>query len=279
MSLAQHSTIPLFQYSGTGITYNPFEISNNALRGASSLRKPIGIGQNLSIGSDTRKKVYTSLNANYFTGFEHTVKGSSISMFVLFQPLNALSISFNASYNYYWRRQDQFVENISYANTTRSIVSEVKQKTLRFVARINYNITPDLTVQYYGQPFITRPIYTNFAYVSNPLDKQFNDRFHVFTPGEISYNNGQYFVDENRDGNTDYSFGKPDFNFVQFRSNLIMRWEYRRGSELYLVWNQGNTADAFDELTTPLFKSLFDNAFADQSRNIFLVKWTYRFLK
>jgi hypothetical protein len=265
--------------AGTGITYNPFEISNNALRGASALRKPIGMGQNLNIGSDSRKKVYANIFANYFIGFEHTVKGNGIGMFVLFQPLDALSISFNASYSYYWRRQDQFADNISYANTIRSIVSEVEQKTLRFVARINYNITPDLTIQYYGQPFITRPIYKNYAYVSNPLAKQFNDRFHVFTPNQISYNNGEYFVDENTDGNTDYSFGKPDFNFVQFRSNLIIRWEYRRGSELYLVWNQGNTADAFDDLSTPIFKSLFDNAFADQSRNIFLMKWTYRFLK
>jgi hypothetical protein len=72
---------------------------------------------------------------------------------------------------------------------------------------------------------------------------------------------------------------KPDFNFVQFRSNLIIRWEYRAGSEIYLVWSQANTANAFSELDTPLAKSLFDNAFAQQARNIFLIKWTYRFLK
>jgi hypothetical protein len=39
----------------------------------------------------------------------------------------------------------------------------------------------------------------------------------------------------------DYRFDKPDFNFVQFRSNLVARWEYKAGSELYLVWSQGNT--------------------------------------
>jgi len=158
-------------------------------------------------------------------------------------------------------------------------VGRVRQKTLRFTARINYNITPDLTLQYYGQPFITRPLYDNFAYVASPLSKSFDDRFHIFSPSEISYNNGTYSVDENTDGTTDYSFGKPDFNFVQFRSNLVVRWEYKRGSELYLVWSQGNTADAFNELNTPIFNSLFDNAFADQSRNSFLLKWTYRFLR
>jgi hypothetical protein len=146
---------------------------------------------------------------------------------------------------------------------------------------VNYSITPELTLQYYGQPFITRPRYNNFGYVSDPLAKKYDDRFHVFTSNEIIYDNasGQYRIDENHDGNVDYSFNKPDFNFVQFRSNLVVRWEYRAGSELYLVWSQGNTPDAFGDLDTPLTRSLFDNAFADQARNIFLIKWTYRFLR
>lgn len=158
-------------------------------------------------------------------------------------------------------------------------MGEVKQKTLRFTGRLSYNVTPELTVQYYGQPYITRPLYNNFGYVSNPLAKRSNDRFHVFSPGEISFSNGEYLVDENTDGTTDYRFSKPDFNFVQFRSNLIVRWEYRAGSELYLVWSQGNTPDAFADLDTPLAESLVENAFAEQARNIFLIKWTYRFLR
>jgi len=38
---------------------------------------------------------------------------------------------------------------------------------------------------------------------------------------------------------TDYGFYNPNFSTVQFRSNLVLRWEYRRGSELYFVWSQG----------------------------------------
>lgn len=161
----------------------------------------------------------------------------------------------------------------------RTIVGQVKQKTIRFTGRVNYNITPDLTLQYYGQPFITRPVFDRFGYVSNPMAKRYDDRFRVFNPGQISDDNGQFSVDENRDGVTDFSFGKPDFNFVQFRSNLILRWEYKAGSELYLVWSQGNTPDASADIDRPLLPSLFDNAFADGGRNIFLIKMTYRFLR
>lgn len=274
-----HATFKNNWQTGAGITWNPYDLSNNALRGAGAMLRPTGIGHNNYVISDTRKKVYVNLQVSNFWGFEHTMRSNNISATVVFQPLNALNISIGSNYSSYWRRQDQFVRNISYNNSTRSIVSEVNQKTLRFTARINYNITPDLTLQYYGQPYITRPLYKNFAYVSNPRAKEFNHRFHIYSNSEISLNNGSWFIDENTDGIIDYSFGNPDFNFVQFRSNLVVRWEYRRGSELFLVWSQGSTPDAYGDLDTPIVNSLFDNAFADQYRNIFLIKWTYRFLK
>lgn len=274
-----HGTFKNNWQSGMGTTWNPYDISNTALRGASSLRRPSGIGQWAYIRSDYRKKVIANLNLNFFWGFDHTIKGDNLDLSISFQPADALNISLSGSYSYYWRRQDQFVSNIDYNSTIRTIVSEVKQKTLRFVGRLNYNITPDLTLQYYGQPFITRPRYNNFGYVVNPLAKKYDDRFHSFNQNEISHSNGVYSVDETGDGVVDYSFDKPDFNFVQFRSNFVVRWEYKPGSELFLVWSQGNTPDAFGDLDTPITKSLFSNAFVDQAKNIFLIKWTYRFLK
>ena len=276
-----HATFKNNWQTGLGTTWNPYDISNNALRGGSSLRRPAGMGQFLYAGTDFRKKVYANVNLNFFWGFDKTITGSDYNLSITFQPLNSLNISLSAAYSDYWRRQDQFVSNVNYNNSLRTIVSEVNQNTLRFVGRLNFNITPDLTLQYYGQPFTTRPLYTNFGYVTNALAKNYDDRFHVFTASEISYdaNNNQYFVDETGDGVADYSFSNPDFNFVQFRSNLVLRWEYKAGSELYIVWSQGNTPDAFGDLDSPLTESLFNNAFADQARNIFLIKWTYRFLK
>jgi hypothetical protein len=265
--------------SGTGITWNPLEISNNALRGAAAMRRPNGMGIFYYISTDNRKKVRSSININSFWGFGNTTKGYNLSYEIRYQPINSFNIIVSAAYNRYRRRQDQFVKNINFNNVVRTIVGQVKQNTLRFTTRLNYNITPDLTIQYYGQPFITRPIYDNFALVSNPMAKQYENRFSPFASNQISYSNGQYLVDENKDGIVDYRFDKPDFNFVEFRSNLVARWEYKPGSEIFLVWSQSNTADAFNDLNSPIASSLFDNAFATQARNIFLLKWTYRFLK
>ncbi|MGZ8508769.1 MAG: DUF5916 domain-containing protein [Chitinophagaceae bacterium] len=274
-----HATFKNNWQSGTGLTWAAFGISNNALRGASAIRRLPGLGHNLYITSDSRKKAYANINLSNFWGFKNLMRVNEVGVSITFQPMDALRIILSGNYSYYSRRQDQFVSNVNYNNTTRSIVGQVKQKTLRFTGRLSYNLTSDLTVQYYGQPYITRPLYNNFGYVANPLAKQSSDRFHVFNTNEISSSNGEYLVDENTDGTVDYRFSQPDFNFVQFRSNLIVRWEYRAGSELYLVWSQGNTPDAFSDLNTPLIESLFDNAFAEQARNIFLIKWTYRFLR
>ena len=274
-----HATFNNNWQSGTGLTWNPFDISNNALRGGSSIRRPAGMAHNFYVSSDFRKKLSASFNTFNFWGFNNTVKGNDFGLSVSFQPLNALRVSLSANHSYNWRRQDQFISRAIYNNTTRTIVGEVKQKTLRFTGRLIYNLTPELTIQYYGQPFITRPLYSNFAYVANPLAKNYDDRFYVFKSSEISFSNNKFLVDENKDGTPDYNFNKADFNFVQFRSNLVVRWEYKSGSELYLVWSQGNTPDALSDLHTPLASSLFDNAFSDGFRNIFLIKWTYRFLR
>ncbi|MEP7238073.1 MAG: DUF5916 domain-containing protein, partial [Ferruginibacter sp.] len=266
--------------AGTSLTWNPYDVSNNALRGAVALRKPAGLGWNINLSSDYRKKFSVGVNAFKFWAEDNVISFNNAGISLNYVPINALSISLSANYDNSWRSQDQFVSNVTYNNNTRTIVAHLQQKTIRFTGRLSYNITPDLTIQYYGQPYLTRPTYQQYAYVVDALADKYSNRFLRYSVNQISENNGTYLIDENRDGITDYSFDKPDFNFVQFRSNMIVRWEYRPGSELFLVWSEGNTPNAYGDLSTPIFNSLFNNAFSGgNARNIFLVKWTYRFLR
>jgi hypothetical protein len=266
---------------GSGFTFEVLDISNTALRGGSSLRRPNGFGNFAYIGSDNRKKFSTYLEVFNGFGYDKTVRSNSVDLNFGLRPSNALSINLAPSFNRYFRKQDQYVDQVDFNGETRYIVSEVNQKTINLTLRINYNVTPDFTIQYYGSPFITRPLYKNYGYVVDPLNKEYDQRFHRFTSNEISENNGQFNVDENGDGQADYSFDNPDFNFVQFRSNLVLRWEYIAGSELYLVWSQSSEPDGavFSDLHSNLGRSMFENSFGDKARNIFLVKMTYRFLR
>jgi Domain of unknown function (DUF5916)/Carbohydrate family 9 binding domain-like len=264
--------------TGIGFTWNPYDVSNNALRGNTSLRKPPGFGVDGYFESDSRKKVYASGNINGGHAYQKTVTFFSVSGGLVFQPFNALRFSFSPGYGKTTRKQDQFVSNVSFGNQTRSIVSHVNSRNFSLSTRVNYYITPELSIQYYGQPFIFRALYKNYGYVKDPLNKKYDDRFHPFTSEEITIDGRTASVDENADGQTDYTFSTPDLNYVQFRSNLVVRWEYIAGSEIFLVWSQGVTPDAYGDLSTPLLESLYDHVFDQQPHNIFLVKLSYRFL-
>jgi len=275
-----HAQFKNFWSAGMGLTYEGKDISNTDLRGGAALRRSPGVALWGYFNSDQRKKVYLNISGNLARGFEadeaKTVQASSISVGLTAQPTNAFSLSVRPRWSSF-KRKAQFVSNLGQINgENRYVVGQIDQKTLSMTIRLNYNITPNLTIQYYGQPFISKGQYTNFADVSNSMSKNFNERFVAFDNSNIQFDGTTYAVDEDLDGQTDFNFSDPDFNFMQWRSNLVARWEYVPGSELFLVWTQRSNANG--DPTQDLLPSLENGLFSRKAHNIFLVKWTYRFL-
>lgn len=264
---------------GSGFTYNPHDISNNALRGTTALRKPPGYGHDIYFNSDSRKKVTFQGSFSHGGAFPKAVSYIGFNVGLQIQPFDNLRFSIDPGYSRSTRKQDQFVANVPFNGNVRSIVSYVEQRNFSLSTRLNYYITPDLTIQYYGEPFIFRALFKNYGFVQDPLNKNYDARFHTFSTDEISIQSGTAFIDEDNDGQTDYTFNTPDLNFIQFRSNLVLRWEYVAGSEFFLVWSQGIIPNAFGDIDSPLLESLSDNIFDQQPHNIFLAKFSYRFLK
>lgn len=274
-----HAMFNNFWQVGGGLNYENLDISKNALRGGPALRRPNGMAFFNYVNSDSRKKLFLALNQLQAWSWSGVVRVENYNLHIRWQPINAMSVSLSPSYHRF-RRLEQYVTQVPHQGGIRYINGRVDQQTFSSTIRLNYNITPDLTVQYYGQPFISRGRYDRFNRLTDqPLGRTFDDRFEVFSKEQISFDdaNGRYQVDEDKDQVIDYRFGPPDFNFIQFRSNLVVRWEYTPGSELYLVWSQGATA--FDDPQRGLFGSLTDNLFGEDSRNVFLIKGTYRFLR
>ena len=142
--------------------------------------------------------------------------------------------------------------------------------------RLDLNITPDLTVQYYASPYVSSILYDDFKKITNPKATQYEDRFHTFDSEEISFDSGTNIYTVNQPSGTTYDFFNPDFNFHQFRSNMVLRWEYIPGSTLFLVWSQGRTD--FEQCDCKFnLKDSFKNLFRITANDIFLVKVAYRF--
>ena len=157
----------------------------------------------------------------------------------------------------------------------RYIFSHIDQKVLNISLRINYNITPDLTIQYWGQPFIASGDYTDFKMITDPKASAFGDRYHVYTSGQISLADDTYEIDEDMDMNTDYSFDDPDFTVDEWLSNLVIRWEFLPGSTAFLVWSQ--TRDYYNPAGSFEVWDSLNSMFTDKkATNTFLVKFSYR---
>ena len=251
-------------------------ISTSMLRGGPSFIKPGDQSFNLNLSSDQSKKIALYAGNYHGYGDNNSFRYHEYWMGATIRPSNSLSISLEPDYA---------VQNstLQYVNTLGTVAdpiylfSELDMKTLSFSVRLNYTITPQLSVEYYGQPFVSAGKYTNFNKITNPDADRYSDRYHIFSENEINYSaqSGTYSVDENLDDKIDFSFGNPDFNFRQFKSNLVVRWEYSPGSTLYLVWSQGRTGSGQNGNFSygNDMKELFDV----QPHNVFLLKFSYWF--
>jgi hypothetical protein len=123
---------------------------------------------------------------------------------------------------------------------------------------------------------VSRGVYTDLKYVTNATAARLNDRFQQYAPEQVNLINGAYSIDENFDGTSDYNFENPDFTRVLFNSNLVLRWEYIPGSEMFLVWSQGVISSVSPSIG--LFEDLETGILDQRPQNIFLLKLTYRFV-
>ena len=63
----------------------------------------------------------------------------------------------------------------------RYIFASIDRNTINASLRINLNLTPDLTIQYWGQPFVASGEYYDYKYILDPMADDYHDRFHVYS--------------------------------------------------------------------------------------------------
>jgi hypothetical protein len=113
-----------------------------------------------------------------------------------------------------------------------------------------------MTLQIYAQPFISKGTYSNLRELSaTPRAAAYDDRYQPYFDAATAADPG-------------------GFNYKQFRSSVVFRWEYLPGSTLYAVWTQGRQGSVGQEGTAGFggdVRDLFDL----RADNNFLVKISY----
>ncbi len=257
----------------SGFNLQGSSLSSSDLRGGPMLESPGSFNYRIGVNSDQRKKLQMELFLmNRWSKYDNSNMFLTEMSFT-YKPVNTVSVSLSPSYSV---SQDnlQYVTTIEGNGPDKYIMARLNSEQLSLSARVNVGITPDMSIQYYGQPFFFSGHYSHFKTITNSTAAVYTDRFHEFTQSEIKPDTESAIYRVDMDGNgTDYTFDDPNFHFLQYRSNLVFRWEYKPGSTFFLVWSQGKTTDGSEGKF--MFNKYTDELSKAHPQNDFLVKISY----
>lgn len=264
---------------GAGTNSNVYE--NSFLRGGPRWHSPNNYFIYTFIGSDETQKFSFRLGYIQSESQQGVSKSNRYVFRTNYQPFDAFSISLNTEFRKTINKA-QYVTTVDFDTEKRYVLGAIDNETWTTTLRMNYSLSPNFSIQFYGQPFIARGRYSDFNYVNTPTASRFEDRVNLYNPNQISAdldadNNAIYTIDETQNSLEDYRFKKPDFSFAQLQTNLVVRWEYIPGSELFFVWARGGSDSVNPEssLGSSLQSQLFDAPLQDT----FVIKATYRFVR
>jgi hypothetical protein len=224
-------------------------------RGGPALRQSRAFYPWGGVNTDSRRTISTGMWVNLSYADDGRTHGSSLSPYfnILVSPRLQINVGTGFSHDH---NNTQWLGNFTDSGTARVHYSfaHLDQRTVSMSTRINYTMTPNLTFEFYGQPFVSTGMYSDVRELSStPGAAAYSDRFmpYVAPPG------------------TDLSF-----KFTQLRSNSVVRWEYRPGSTLFLVWAHGRDGPLNDNLNESWSRDYRD-LFALHPDNTFLIKVAY----
>ena len=227
-------------------------------RGGPAVRQDPYFSPWLSIQGDDRHRIIPGFNTNYFRGDAGKNSDLDLNPNVTINASTRFSATIGADYNINTADNQYFNTYTDTAtHASHYTFAHLDQKTISLTANLAYTVTPNLSVQWYLQPFVSRGTYSNIRELANPGAANYDARYQPYADTSVTNNPGG--VDSK-----------------QFNSNFVVRWEYRPGSTLFVVWTQAR--GDFQPVAGPDglggdFHDLF-NLHAD---NTFLVKFSYWF--
>jgi hypothetical protein len=150
----------------------------------------------------------------------------------------------------------------------RYVFGAIDRTTLSMQIRVNYTFKPDLTLEGYAEPFAASGRYLSFGELAAPRSRDLR----------VYGEDGTSVVREAdglrvTDGLSTFTIDHRDFNVRSFRSNLVLRWEWRPGSTLYVVWQQNRESET--ELGSRVGGRDLFGSFSAPGDNIFAIKTTW----
>ncbi|WP_456424603.1 DUF5916 domain-containing protein [Rhodocaloribacter sp.] len=254
------------------VAVNPETVNNRRTRGGPLTLNPPGVQFGFEFNTDGRKAFVFSLGGNVYRQRD---EGSfNVGPSVQWNPAPNVSlrlspqISLNRTFAQYVGQFDDPFATRTFGR--RYVFAELDQVTVSTSIRLNWTFTPTLSFQLFAQPFVSSGDYDTYKELARPRSYEF-----------INYGeNGTTFDAETLTADPDgdgpaaaIRLPDQDFSFSSLRGTAVLRWEYKPGSTLFLVWTQ-NRAD-FENTGAFDFSRSVSRIFNAKADNIFMVKLTY----
>jgi hypothetical protein len=261
--------------SSTAMSVNAETDNDRLTRGGPVARSPASFTVSQWIGSDQRKPYSFNLNASYAAN-NRGGWGFFPGFGVTFRPSPAMEVSVDPRYQrthavaqYVAAVEDDLAQRTYGA---RYVFSDLDQTTLSMDTRVSWTFTPRMSLQLFLQPFVSTGSYSGFKELHQP--RKWDWDVYGEEVGTIQDADGNFVIDPDGPGAAEsFTLSNPDFSVRSLRGNAVLRWEYRPGSTLYLVWQQqrfGYTSDGEFNLQDD-----FDALFRTEPENVFALKVSY----
>ncbi len=250
-----HWNLPNNWFIHLGATYNQIgeTFCDRCTRGGPAVRQSPRFSPWFGFDGDDRLRLVPHVFVNFSTGDNGTSHAAFWSPSMDFKLSSQLlgSLGFSVGDNH---DNTQWYGNFGDGAGAHYAFARLDQRTVSVTARATYTMTPNLTLEFYGAPFVTSGTFSGIRELSaTPGASSYDARFKPFAPP---------------------SGASTGFDFRQLRANTVLRWEYRPGSTIFAVWTHGR--DGFDP-TNPnrSVPEEFNDLFGLHPQNTVLLKVAY----
>jgi hypothetical protein len=263
-----------FWEANLGISFKAGVLDDRLTRGGPLARKAASWSATGEAYSDNRKPIgfygYASYSRNAAGGWYLSVLPQ-----LKYRPGKSLSLSFGVEYDAGWG-DAHFVTRISDSTATatlgrRYVFAGLRQRILDASLRVNATFSRNLSLQLYALPFTFIGNYEGFKELADRRTHSFIEYGHD-NGSTVVESGGEYTVDPDGPGPAStFTISNPDFRSRSLRINAVLRWEYRPGSTIFLVWSQTRWG-YFENADAELVQDLRHAMFLDRPTNVLLVK-------
>ncbi len=249
-------------------TFN--EIDTRQLRGGPSLWIGDNSGFRANLQTNPAKDLIFGVSSRFSAYDDKITKANTQVFFVQWRISNRFSLSSRTTFSSEMDN-NQYVLQKTIDNEKIFVVGKLDRKTLFTTLRAEFFVTPEFSLQYYGSPYASTGKFLNFRKVIDSKSDNTEERFELLkiigTERDV--------IDKQNNVILNLTNSNQDFNFQEFRSNFVARWEYKTGSTLYFVWT--NNRSHYESVYNSSVVNSLKGISKVSAQNAFMIKLSYWF--